>query len=516
MRWGRIGITMMPFAPVLDADSLPLDPVDAVRSGVGADVELILGSNTDEHRFFLVPPGLLDQLDDRFVDAALQIYGGPPGAPAGGVRRSLLHRGRAVRRRRERLLLPAAGHPARGGPRPRAKTWMYEFAWRSPLYAGQLGACHYLEVPFVFDTIDTPSAALVAGPAPPQELADEMHRRWLTFAATGDPGWPRLHAEAARGHDLRPRERRGRRPARRAAGRLARARLTHPDTRSDTIMSDSPFDPRASFAPGLFAGRTAVVTGGGRGIGRAIAVGFARLGANVVIASNAPEELAEAAPEIEALGVGCLPVEVNIRDVESVDAFRDACLERFGSVDYLVNNAGGQFQAHPFAISDKGWRAVIDLNLNGTWNVCSRFLRHMMERQTGSVVNIAHVFSFERGAPMFAHSGAARAGVVNLTRSLAPYAEQRNVTINALAPGTTISPEAAANYGMTVEEWRAQPSRARYADPEDMAAIVLFMCSPAARMLNGAVIVADAASTQFNWPARSTEDLFDEVQATFD
>ena len=116
---------------------------------------------------------------------------------------------------------------------------------------------------------------------------------------------------------------------------------------------------------------------------------------------------------------------------------------------------------------------------------------------------------------MFAHSGAARAGVVNLTRSLAPYAEQRNVTINALAPGTTISPEAAANYGMTVEEWRAQPSRARYADPEDMAAIVLFLCSPAARMLNGAVVVADAASTQFNWPARSTEDLFDEVQASF-
>jgi peroxisomal trans-2-enoyl-CoA reductase len=279
-------------------------------------------------------------------------------------------------------------------------------------------------------------------------------------------------------------------------------------------MSD--FDPRASFAPGLFAGKTAVVTGGGRGIGKSIAGGFARLGANVVIASNAPDELEVAQPEIEALGVECLAAEVNIRDTDSVDAFRDACLERFGSVDYLVNNAGGQFQSHPFGISDNGWRAVIDLNLNGTWNVCSRFMRHMMERQTGSIVNIAHVFSFERGAPMFAHSGAARAGVVNLTRSLAPYLEQRNVTINVLAPGTTISPEAAANYGMTVEEWRAQPSRAKYADPEDMAAIVLFLCSPAARMLNGAAVVADAASTQFNWPARSTEDLFDEVQAMFE
>ena len=394
---------------------------------------------------------------------------------------------------------------------------MYEFAWRSPLYAGQLGACHYLEVPFVFDTIDTPSAALVTGAAPPQEIADEMHRRWLEFAATGDPGWPRYTPErrAVMTFDLESGVVDDPRSEQRVAW-PAHELTPQATTQERPIMSDSPFDPRASFAPGLFAGRTAVVTGGGRGIGRAIAVGFARLGANVVIASNAPEELAEAAPEIEALGVECLQVEVNIRDVESVDAFRDACLERFGSVDYLINNAGGQFQAHPFAISDNGWRAVIDLNLNGTWNVCSRFIRHMMERQTGSIVNVAHVFSFERGAPMFAHSGAARAGVVNLTRSLAPYAEQRNVTINALAPGTTISPEAAANYGMTVEEWRAQPSRARYADPEDMAAIVLFMCSPAARMLNGAVIVADAASTQFNWPARSTEDLFDEVQASFD
>jgi NAD(P)-dependent dehydrogenase (short-subunit alcohol dehydrogenase family) len=272
-------------------------------------------------------------------------------------------------------------------------------------------------------------------------------------------------------------------------------------------------DPRTVFAPGLFVGKTAVVTGGGRGIGAAAAVGFARLGADVVIASNAPEELESTSTEIEELGVQCLQVEVNIRDIASVDAFRDATLERFGSVDYLINNAGGQFMTNPLNISDNGWRAVIDLNLNGTWNVTSRFMRPMMERGCGSIVNVAHVYSFERGAPMFAHSGAARAGVINLTRSLAPYLEERNVTINALAPGTTISPEAAANYGMTEEEWRAVPSRTRYADPEDMAAIMLFLCSPAARMINGAVVVADAASTQTNWP--TLETLLDEVQAQF-
>ena len=90
--------------------------------------------------------------------------------------------------------------------------------------------------------------------------------------------------------------------------------------------------------------------------------------------------------------------------------------------------------------------------------------------------------------------------MINLTRSLAPYLEERNVTINALAPGTTVSPAAAANYGWTEDEWRAQPSRSRFADPEDMAAISMFLCSPAARMINGAVIVADAAATQTNWP----------------
>jgi NAD(P)-dependent dehydrogenase (short-subunit alcohol dehydrogenase family) len=274
-------------------------------------------------------------------------------------------------------------------------------------------------------------------------------------------------------------------------------------------MQEGQPDPLAVFAPNLFSGTTALVTGGGRGMGKATAIGFARYGANVVIASNEPDELNEAAEEIETLGVGCLQVDVNIRDTASVDRLRDQSVERFGAVDFVINNAGGQFQSNPFDISDNGWRSVVDLNLNGTWNMCSRFMPHLMERQRGSIVNIVHIYSFERGAPMFAHSGAARAGVVNLTRSLAPYLEARNVTINALAPGVTVSPAAAANYGFTEDEWRAQPSRSRYADPEDMAAIILFLCSPAARMLNGSVIVADAAATQTNWAV--VDEVLDSV-----
>jgi NAD(P)-dependent dehydrogenase (short-subunit alcohol dehydrogenase family) len=280
-------------------------------------------------------------------------------------------------------------------------------------------------------------------------------------------------------------------------------------------MSIKTPDPRNSFAPGLFAGRTALVTGGGRGIGAATAIGFAQLGANVIIASRTEAELADTAARIEALGVQCLAVTTNIRDISSVEALRDAALERFGAVDFLINNAGGQFLANPFKISDNGWRSVVDLNLNGTWNVTSRFMRPMMQRGSGAIVNIVHIYIFDRGAPMFVHSGAARAGVVNMTRSLAPYLEQRGVTINALAPGGTVSAAAAANYGKTEDEFRALSGRVRAQEPEDIAASVLFLCSPAARMINGTTLVVDAAATQHRWPDFNTEDLFDEVMGEF-
>ncbi len=264
-------------------------------------------------------------------------------------------------------------------------------------------------------------------------------------------------------------------------------------------------DPVSTFAEGLFRGRTALVTGGGRGIGRAIALGFARLGANVVIASRNAAHLDPTAREIKALGVGCLAVPTNIRETEQVDALLTKSLERFGAIDFLINNAGGQFPARPEDISDRGWRAVVDLNLNGTWNMCSRVGAHLLERGSGAVVNIVHVYSFERGAPAFAHSGAARAGVVSLTKSLAYYWARRGVTINALAPGTV------STQGVREEEFahakqgdyealavRDIPAH-RLAEPEEMAAVTLFLCSPAARYINGATIVADGALSLGNW-----------------
>jgi NAD(P)-dependent dehydrogenase (short-subunit alcohol dehydrogenase family) len=278
-------------------------------------------------------------------------------------------------------------------------------------------------------------------------------------------------------------------------------------------MDDGAISPLKIFAPALFRGKTALVTGGGRGIGRAIALGFAELGANVVIASRKAEHLEPTQREIEALGVSCLAVPMSIREVEQVDALAEQSYARFGKIDFLINNAGGQFPARPWDISDRGFRAVVDLNLNGTWNMCSRFGKRMAEQRSGSIVNVVHVYSFERGAPYFAHSGAARAGVVNLTRTLAYYYARYGVNINALAPGSI------ATQGLYEEEYakaihngdkpdvqavEAQQKRDipahRLGTPEEVAAMTLFLCSPAARYINGASLIADGGQYFGNWP----------------
>lgn len=263
--------------------------------------------------------------------------------------------------------------------------------------------------------------------------------------------------------------------------------------------------PLATFAPGLFRGQTALVTGGGRGIGRATALAFAGFGANVVVASRNAENLAAVAREIQEAGGECLAIPTNIRQTAEVDALVERAWERFGAIDCLVNNAGGQFPARPGQISDRGWRSVVDLNLNGTWNLCSRIGPRMLARGRGAIVNIVHVFSFDRGAPPFVHSGAARAGVVSLTRSLAYYYARHGVTINALAPGHIetrgLREEEYAKVaveGLDAMQIREIPAH-RLGSPDEVAAMILFLCSPAARYINGAALVADGAHSLGHW-----------------
>ena len=268
------------------------------------------------------------------------------------------------------------------------------------------------------------------------------------------------------------------------------------------MQAASPLD---TFAPGLFKGKTALITGGGRGIGQSIAEAFAKLGANVVIASRREENLLPAAAKIRTLGAGCLAVPMNIRNTSEVENLLQRSLDTFGQIDFLINNAGGQFPARPSEISDNGWRAVVDLNLNGTWNMCSRVSPLMVKQGSGAIVNIVHVYSFNRGAPPFVHSGAARAGVVSMTQSMSYYLARHGVTINALAPGTIdtrgVHEEefASAEYADLADSTLRDVPAHRMGTAEEMAAITLFLCSPAARYINGASIVADGAQFMGNW-----------------
>ncbi len=263
--------------------------------------------------------------------------------------------------------------------------------------------------------------------------------------------------------------------------------------------------PTEIFVDDLFAGKTVLVTGGGRGIGREIALTFARLGADCVIASRNPENLQPTAADIEALGRRCLALPCNIRDVESVDAMVASAIDSFGKLDFLINNAGGQFPSNPLDISDNGWRAVVDLNLNGTWNVTNRVGRHMVDNRFGAIVNIVHIYSYNRGAPDFAHSGAARAGVVNLAKSLAYHWARHNVTINSVAPGTINTAgvreeEFAASDKEGYEDLVVQEIPAkRLGEADETAALCAFLCSPAARYINGADLVVDGANFMANW-----------------
>ncbi len=280
-------------------------------------------------------------------------------------------------------------------------------------------------------------------------------------------------------------------------------------------MSDRVKPPLSTFAPELLGGRVALITGGGRGIGRITALAMARLGAFVAIAARNADNLARTASEISDAGGRCITIVADIRNTESVDAMVAATLAEFGKVDLLVNNAGGQFPARPSKISDRGFRAVVDLNLHGTWNVCNRVVPHLITNGYGAIVNVVHNQVMDRGAVLFAHSGAARAGVVNLTHTMALYLARRGITVNALAPGPVdtegFRDDEVANISDDSRAYIAQVVRdtpvGRLQTPDEVAAHIIFLCSPAARSITGQLLIADGGHAMGNQSATFDPDL---------
>jgi para-nitrobenzyl esterase len=190
-RWGDVALDTMPWEPLVDGEVLPLRPFEAVASGTGADVDLMVGTTADEQRLFLVPTELIDQVTEGQLDAVAAGYGlGPDGVATYRASRPGATPGD---------LLAAVGTdwmfrvPAIRLAEAHGRGHVYEFDWPSPRFGGRLGACHYLEVGFVFDRLG-PERALTGG-EPPQRLAAAMHRTWAEFARSGDPGWPAYERE---------------------------------------------------------------------------------------------------------------------------------------------------------------------------------------------------------------------------------------------------------------------------------------------------------------------------------
>lgn len=250
------------------------------------------------------------------------------------------------------------------------------------------------------------------------------------------------------------------------------------------------------FRPDLFAGQTALITGGGSGIGRAIAHELAALGAHVVLAARRADKLERTAAEIAQAGGRVSWHLVNIREEEQVQALWEAVLAEHPRVDALVNNAGGQFMSPAEAINRKGWQAVIDTNLNGTFLMCREGFNRCFARHGGAIVNI--VAEMWRGFPGMAHTGAARAGVVNLTQTLAVEWARAGVRVNAVAPGL-IDGSGFANYGEALQPFIrslvADVPAKRFGTEAEVAAAVVFLLSPAAAYISGATLRVDGASS---------------------
>lgn len=267
--------------------------------------------------------------------------------------------------------------------------------------------------------------------------------------------------------------------------------------------------PRRIFAPDLMAGQVALVTGGGTGIGRSIAIALAEAGADLLLAARRQEPLEETAAEIRrATGRRVEVALCNIREREQVEALAATAAERFGGqVDVLVNNAGGQFPSAARKIKPKGWNSVIDLNLNGTWNMTQVFGNQMLDGRGGSIVNVIAVIG--RGFPGLAHTSAARAGVAELTRTLA-FEWGTKVRINCVAPGPvrTVGFDNAGYEINTLPILRQQPIP-RFGTPHEVAYGVVFLASPAATFITGEVLYVAGGQQLYGLNQALLDDSFE-------
>lgn len=255
------------------------------------------------------------------------------------------------------------------------------------------------------------------------------------------------------------------------------------------------------FREGLFRDKVVLVSGAGSGIGKAIAYLFARLGATVVICGRDPTKLAQSEVGLRRFGAPVWSKSMTIRDPDQVATLLDDVWARYSRLDVLVNNAGGQFAQKAIDFTVKGWHAVIDTNLNGTWFMMQSAAQRWRDHgQPGCIVNI--VADIWRGLPDIAHTCAARGGVVYLTKTVAVEWAPLNIRINCVAPGC-VETAAFGNYPPegTATYYDANPMR-RAGDVQDIAEACAYLAAPSGKFITGEVITVDGGQQLWGdpWP----------------
>src|SRR3954467_1049255 len=257
------------------------------------------------------------------------------------------------------------------------------------------------------------------------------------------------------------------------------------------------------FVPDLLKHQVAVITGGGTGIGLAIAKRLGGLGARIVIGSRNSLPLQPGSNALREGGIDPLGVQVAVRIPEQVDEMVERTVKHFGGIDLLINNAAGNFICRAEELSPNGWNAVISIVLNGSF-YCSRAVgRHMIATQRrGSIVNILANYVWT-GSPGTIHSAAAKAGVMSMTQTLAVEWAPHNIRVNAVAPGPIESPGAAKQLWSTpdaVNRITGMVPLRRWGKPEEVADAVAFLVSPHAGFITGEILTIDGGT----WLGRGT------------